>query len=478
MDVEDIAPGQQFARTIDETIARCEIALIVIGPRWAEILQQRAREPQLDYVRHEIEAALARQITIVPVLVGGAGVAELAGLPGRLSALSQYEAAELRDTTFSDDCARLAKSLRLQPITSTGRAGRSAGPKPALMFVLGTTLLLVLLLAASRWLVIGPLREYRARKAAIGQMFATAKTQTDRGEYQSAFKTCQDLLKTDPGNRAALDQQVDAAMGWLDDFHVVAPEGGNAENLAGTLLDEIMPVLDAGLAKANGQRPRAADILAHIGWGHWLNQKLAQREFGSAAERDLRQALQIDPSNIFAHAMLGNWIMQTGGRTEEALMHFRMAVESNKARPLVRRLQLGVLVYPRDRETRLALVRLANEIRRNREPIDDRERSRILAAYDPTVNSVEELSETLSAVPPDEAWATYLWLDTRSNQGDASDHKRLQHDFIHASILEIEHNNDDALKAFEKLRSELKRQGYDGRIVTHVDNAIMRLSAR
>ena len=35
MDFEDIAPGQRFAQTIDDTIARCDTALIVIGPRWA-----------------------------------------------------------------------------------------------------------------------------------------------------------------------------------------------------------------------------------------------------------------------------------------------------------------------------------------------------------------------------------------------------------------------------------------------------------
>src|SRR5262249_53460502 len=97
MDIEDIAPGQQFAKTIDDTIARCDVVLIVIGPRWAEILYQRAQQSQLDYVCHEIEAALARRIAIVPVLVGGATVAELAGLPNRISALAKYEAAELRD---------------------------------------------------------------------------------------------------------------------------------------------------------------------------------------------------------------------------------------------------------------------------------------------------------------------------------------------------------------------------------------------
>src|SRR5207237_2928671 len=102
MDVEDIAPGERFTKTIDDTIASCDTVLVVIGPRWAETLRQRGQEQRPDYVCHEIEAALGRQIRIVPVLVGGASVAELAGLPGKLSELSQYEAAELRDSTFSE----------------------------------------------------------------------------------------------------------------------------------------------------------------------------------------------------------------------------------------------------------------------------------------------------------------------------------------------------------------------------------------
>ena len=470
MDVEDIAPGQPFARKIDETIAQCDIALIVIGPRWAAILRERAQQGQPDYVQHEVESALTRKITIVPVLVGGAGIAELTGLPSQLSSLSQYEAAQLRDDTFSDDCARLAKSLRLEP-TQAG-AGRTSRSKRTLKIVLGSALLLALLLAASAWLGIGPLGEYRTRRGTVSQMLAIAKTQEDTGEHESAFKTYTDLLKIDPGNRAAADRRVDVAMRWVEDFHVIAPEDGGAEKLAGTMLDQIMPVLDAGLSRAQGRLPRAADILAHIGWGHWLNQKLAQREFGPAAERDLRQALQMDPSNVFAHGMLGNWIMQTGGSTTEALMHFRKAVETNKARPFVRGLQLGVLVYPGDSETRLALIRLANEMRRNGESIDDQDKSRILASYDPTVNTAQELSETLSAVPPDEAWATYQWLDGGSTE------RRLQRDFVHASILEIKRNRAEALSAFEELRERLKRRGYDGRIATYVDDAIKRLSTR
>jgi tetratricopeptide (TPR) repeat protein len=478
MDFEDIAPGQRFAQTIDDTIARCDTALIVIGPRWAEILHQRAKEQQPDYVCREIQGALARQITIVPVLVGGASMALLSGLPDSLAALSQYEAAELRDSTFKEDCVRLAKALRPPPSTPAEGVGGRLGRYKRLMVAVGVMVMMVVLLAATGWMGIGPLGAYRARKAAIEEMFATARTQTARADYQAAFKTYQNLLKIDPRNPSALDLQLNIAMRWLENFEVTEVEGRKVEDVAAALLDEITPVLDAGLARNGAPPSRAADILAHIGWGRWLNHKLAGRGEIGAAERDLRQALVTDPSNVFAHAMLGNVMMQTGGQTEEALRHFRMAAEQNKERPFVRQLELGVMIYPHDGETRLELIRLANDMRRNGEPLDDRARSRILTAYNPTVNSAEEIKAALSAVPPADAWATYNWLDTPMKSAGDVEYQRLRHDFVQASLLEIEGKREAALAAFESLRDDLKRRKYNGRIVSHVDTAIKRLSMR
>jgi hypothetical protein len=124
---------------------------------------------------------------------------------------------------------------------------------------------------------VGPLGAYRARKAAIDELFATARTQSGRADYQAAFKTCQDLLKIDPRNPSVMDLQLNTAMRWLENFQVTVVEGRKLEDLAAALLDEITPVLDAGLARTSGPPPRAADIQAPIGWGRWQPHKLAYR---------------------------------------------------------------------------------------------------------------------------------------------------------------------------------------------------------
>jgi hypothetical protein len=142
MDVQDIAPGDKFAASIDDTIARCDCLVAVIGPRWVDLMQQRA--PGLDdFVRHEIGAALRRDITVVPVLVGGARMPSRQVLPADLAALSQRNAVEIRDDRFEDDVARLGDALAKRGTVKDGSVRRVGGRTYVALSVL-----LVALLAA------------------------------------------------------------------------------------------------------------------------------------------------------------------------------------------------------------------------------------------------------------------------------------------------------------------------------------------
>src|SRR5689334_11413040 len=40
MDIQDIHPGQNFATSIEETVATCDCVIAVIGPRWVETVQK------------------------------------------------------------------------------------------------------------------------------------------------------------------------------------------------------------------------------------------------------------------------------------------------------------------------------------------------------------------------------------------------------------------------------------------------------
>ena len=457
MDLEDISPGKNFAQTIDETLAGCDAALVVIGPRWREILLSRLQDQDLDYVRHEIEAAIARKITVVPVLVGGATTSQLKTLPGSLASLPMYQAVELRDSSFKADCGRLAQSLGAPPDRSNVLLHKWFGVAGAAAALLGLVFLALYLTG------FGPWSESRAHRAMIQQLIATAQVQMERSEYESAFKTYADALKVDAGNKDFMDLQADAAMRWLQNYHVIAGEGQKAEDIAAPELAGIQAVLDAALARTDRRGKRAADLLAHMGWTHWLNQKLAFKEFGSAAERDLREALRVDGSNVFAHAMLGNWLLQTHGDTSEALRHFDAAVKTGKEREFVRQLQLGGLLSGDDATVRPALMRIANEIRRDGSRMDDRYKRRVAAGFHPGLVSYEELRESLGAVSPADAWATYAWLDEDG----------VRREFIRGALLEIQGKRDEALGVFGPLGGRLG----PGRLADNVAAAVRRLSA-
>jgi len=462
MDVESIHPGQNFADAIDRTLAQCSIVLVIIGPHWLDILQQRAAGHEKDYVVHEISAALARAVNVVPVFVGGATASALSNVPHELRELSSRQAIELRDDSFKDDCTRLAVSLNL--------TRRRSLPTPWFWTGAAAVTTIALLLAFSAG--IGPWRAGRERNARVAQLLKTAATQNDQAQYESAFDSYQQILNLESSNRAALDGQVDAAMRWVESFHVLVGEGQKAEELAGPPLGRLKSALEAGLARTDGQSTRAADILAHLGWAHWLNEKLAFKEFGGA-EPFFRQSIARDPPNVFANAMIGNWLLQTRGDTAAAMRHFQAALATGKERTLVRELQLGGLLYNDEPGMRAEFARALDDMRRHDEPLQERIKSRAGYVYDVTTGEGHEYREVLTAVPSAENWKTYLWI---SPSAPADAVQQCQHDFVHASLAEFGADPARAANEFKALLPRLKAQGMSPRMIDYAQSAVKRLS--
>jgi tetratricopeptide (TPR) repeat protein len=463
MDVEEIQPGENFALAIEQVLARCSTVLVVIGPRWREQLDLRTAHNEQDYVVHEIAAALSAKKTVVPVLVGGAPFSCLDTLPAALADLSFHQAVELRDSSFNDDCDRLLKNL-----TQSG-AVPSAGKRKALFWIAAATIVALSVIAAAR-IGLGPWRVSHDRKLRIDQLLHTARAQAEQTEYESAFASYQQILQFDSGSKAAQDGQVDAAMRWLENFHVLAPEGQKAEEIAAPQLAQLKGVLEAGLARTTGKDTRAADILAHLGWVHYMNEKIAFKEFGNA-ERYFQQALAIAPTNVYGSAFLGNWLLQTGGDRVQALSHFQTALTTNQERSLVRSMQLGGLYLNEAPGMRGELVKALNEMRVNHEPLDRSLQGRLSYLYSSTVSTAAELREVLTAVPVEDAWKTYLWLHPE-RPGDTT----VERDFVKANLTEISGDRTKALAEFKALAIALRAQHFDGRIADYTAAAITRLS--
>jgi hypothetical protein len=124
MDVASIEPGVDFTEVITRAVASCEVLLAVIGPGWLtapdDAGQRRLDDPD-DLVRLEVEAALARNVRVIPVLVEGAAMPRARDLPEDLSTLARRNAFVLHHETFRADAARLAGVLKpiLSGITPT-----------------------------------------------------------------------------------------------------------------------------------------------------------------------------------------------------------------------------------------------------------------------------------------------------------------------------------------------------------------------
>lgn len=105
-----------FPRQLDEAVSQCDVLLAIIGAQWLSARdkngQRRLDSPE-DFVRMEIERALASNTLVVPVLVDGAQIPAADALPSTLRALVDCEAVEVQSgRQFDDDIRRLIESLQ------------------------------------------------------------------------------------------------------------------------------------------------------------------------------------------------------------------------------------------------------------------------------------------------------------------------------------------------------------------------------
>jgi hypothetical protein len=116
-DLLDIAPGEDFARTIDQRLARAQAVLVLIGPRWAGADAAGARriDDERDFVRLEVRAALQSSAQVVPVLLAGAALPSAAELPEPLKPLLQRNAMTLADAHWAADVQRLLQAIGMAP---------------------------------------------------------------------------------------------------------------------------------------------------------------------------------------------------------------------------------------------------------------------------------------------------------------------------------------------------------------------------
>ncbi len=138
-DLDSLPLGRPFPLALEESIARADVTLVVIGPKWVSVTDTRGMrrldDPE-DFVRREVEQSMSNNLPVIPVLVSNTIMPASEDLPQSLRPLIYYHGISVRpDPDFHRDMDRLiARLLTLvspeAPVASfDGRSGSAEAPR-------------------------------------------------------------------------------------------------------------------------------------------------------------------------------------------------------------------------------------------------------------------------------------------------------------------------------------------------------------
>lgn len=128
-DVDSIPLSANFKAYLQDVVSQCAVMLVVIGDRWLGNGGENRLQDARDFVRMEVEAALQRDIPIIPLLVEGGKLPTEADLPPSMAELLFRNGTLIHnDPHFASDMARLIAHLK--PIVDPP-APRRTRAKPA-----------------------------------------------------------------------------------------------------------------------------------------------------------------------------------------------------------------------------------------------------------------------------------------------------------------------------------------------------------
>jgi TIR domain len=131
-------PGENFVKRTSEVVGACHILLVVMGLHWAAPEggdgPASIKDPN-DFVRLETEIAMERNdVSVLPVLVGGATMPHPDELPDKIRGLTDIQAKQLTNERRAEDMKELVGRVEelLPPETVVHRVPRPTGPsRPA-----------------------------------------------------------------------------------------------------------------------------------------------------------------------------------------------------------------------------------------------------------------------------------------------------------------------------------------------------------
>jgi tetratricopeptide (TPR) repeat protein len=309
-------------------------------------------------------------------------------------------------------------------------------------------------------------RQFEKRRT-IDQLLTAEAVQLRTSDYESAWKTLTQAVTVDASSARVQQAQEDLAIDWLDNIHA---SGGQTFS---SIIEKLEPVLTRGAASAKLPQ-RQADLLAHLGWSYFLR----SRESPSSPDPEsaYRDALQKDPGNPYAHAMWGHWILWNHQSLAQASEHFSAALAAPRPalRPYIRSMQISALNNESTLENAEAVIRVANDIRKEHGDMSARLSHDILTRYwEYMVVPNEDKAAFLSAVPALDHLDTFDWLLQQAGPNDSDSNT---HAYIRSALLEAAGRHEEALAGYRNLQSRFGSAS-GGTLVDATRKAIVRITA-
>jgi len=347
------------------------------------------------------------------------------------------------------------------------------------------TAVVVLILAGGAWMGLPSYLERREQTGQAGALVKQSQSQATSGDYAKAWELLKQANAVAPASSEVFEAQERLAMELLrgaPSTHRV----GSRSSFKG-LVNTVAPVLSRGAASAKGER--LANLLAHRGWADYLLAPDAGEAFaGIDPAPHYRRALEVDPGNVFAHAMWGFEILRRRGSLAEAKEHFSAALESGREREYVRYLQISALLQFENPEWENEAIRVANEMRSKGEPRPQgwggfaSIKVKLWYVYSEALTESGKKPRFLAALPPAEHLSSFRWLfPEHEPQQGSEDYWLFQFRYFLAQLQENSGDRRGALASYRLLLSEPATKRFNStkaiRIIDDANSAIKRLSS-
>jgi hypothetical protein len=444
LDRSSLPAGETYDDQIREAIAQCDLFVFLISPD--AVARGRYTLTELELAEHKWPHPSGG---VLPVMVSAT---ELASVPAYLKGVTILEPQGNIAAAVAMAAARIARPWYRR----VGRGGAAV--------LVGAGLLAA---GVGGWWGYASWTSSRE----VATLLRAGRLQHDSGNYTAAWDVYARAATLTPRRRDVVLAQERLAMDWLDDIRVTV-----GKDTFTSIVEKVLPVLSR-CAVSNEAR-RAADCIAHMGWGDFLRSREGAR--GVDPAQHYRRALDRDPENVYAHAMSGFEILRTAGAMRDATAHFTRALAAKREPEYVRRLQIAALLWRGTPEAELELVRVANEMREIGQTLTGRgsrsDTSRLWNLYYSHLVSRSTAEPFLSALSPAEHLATFRWLfpETEVPSG-----RRNLYLFMLGTFQERAGARADALATYQKLHEALTREGayrFGGPLPDRTRAAMERLS--